>query len=230
MGRSKIGVNQASRADTADQPQKSNKAKVVQERSRLTRLKVVKSALRLWTSRGFDEGFDATTVDDIAEAAGVSRATVYYYFPRKEDILREMAWATANEIYECALRSIMSGRPVDEVLSEIVGLLGDKVMRSSAAAVARMLQVRRTDANEIERDSRSGGLSRSFTIVILHAQEAGELPRHFSAREIAEIMASVCMGYIARWSIAGDSDLSEAMRQSTALILAGVRNYPAVDA
>lgn len=91
-------------------------AKLSQERSRATRRKIVSAALKLWTQRGFDEGFEATTVDEIAERAGISRASVYYYFPKKEDILREIAWTTAEQIHELSLRSLMSGRPVEQVI------------------------------------------------------------------------------------------------------------------
>lgn len=39
-------------------------------------------ALRLFVERGFDE----TTVDDIAEAAGIGRRTLFRYFPSKNDL------------------------------------------------------------------------------------------------------------------------------------------------
>src|SRR6185437_16148619 len=37
-----------------------------------------------------DSGFQATSVDDIARAAGVSRATLYQYFESREDIAVEL--------------------------------------------------------------------------------------------------------------------------------------------
>ncbi|SCF20271.1 TetR/AcrR family transcriptional regulator [Micromonospora chokoriensis] len=40
-------------------------------------------AVRLFTERGYD----ATTVSDVAEAAGVSPMTVYRHFPTKEDLV-----------------------------------------------------------------------------------------------------------------------------------------------
>ena len=34
-----------------------------------------------------DQGLDNTKIDDIAEASGVPKATLYYYFTGKEEIL-----------------------------------------------------------------------------------------------------------------------------------------------
>jgi len=48
------------------------------------------------------DGFVETTVDDIAAASGTSRATVYAYFPTKEDILSAMSeemFDRANDLY-----------------------------------------------------------------------------------------------------------------------------------
>lgn len=50
-----------------------------------TRNTILDAALRLFTERGFDD----TTVSQIAEAAGVSRRTVYRYFPKKDDLIFE---------------------------------------------------------------------------------------------------------------------------------------------
>ena len=48
-----------------------------------TRLAIRDAGMRLFDERGFG----GTTVDDIADAAGVSRATVFTYFPTKEEIV-----------------------------------------------------------------------------------------------------------------------------------------------
>ncbi len=48
-----------------------------------TRLMISNVATRLFIARGFE----AVSVDEVAVAAGVSRKTVFNYFPRKEDLL-----------------------------------------------------------------------------------------------------------------------------------------------
>ena len=48
------------------------------------------------------KGFNATSIDDLAKAAGASRATVYSYFDTKETIVEEIIralWENAEEMY-----------------------------------------------------------------------------------------------------------------------------------
>ncbi|MDX2939337.1 helix-turn-helix domain-containing protein [Streptomyces ipomoeae] len=48
------------------------------------------------------KGFTATSIDDIAKAAGFSRATVYSYFESKDAILSELIrsmWDDADDLY-----------------------------------------------------------------------------------------------------------------------------------
>ena len=46
-----------------------------------------------------DRGFDQTRIEDLAEATGIPRATLYYYFAGKEDIL---AWLLRRMLAEMA--------------------------------------------------------------------------------------------------------------------------------
>ncbi len=70
---------------------------------------IQREALRLFS----EKGFDATTVDQIAEAAGISPATFYRYFTSKEDSV------VTDEYDPIFVQSIME-RPSDEPLIESV--------------------------------------------------------------------------------------------------------------
>ncbi|MEO3413172.1 TetR/AcrR family transcriptional regulator [Roseovarius sp. CAU 1744] len=64
------------------------------------------------------DGFEGASVDDIARAAGVSKATLYSYFPDKRLLFSEVARIECNRQAEEALEVIGVGAPIDTVLHE----------------------------------------------------------------------------------------------------------------
>jgi mycofactocin system transcriptional regulator len=55
-----------------------------------------------------EHGFDATTIDDIAAAAGIGRRTLFRYYPSKNDIL----WGQFDQSL-VRLRAHLAGAPAD---------------------------------------------------------------------------------------------------------------------
>ena len=88
---------------------------------RETRRRLAETGLRLFLENGYEE----TTLDAIAEAAGVSRRTVFHYFDQKEDIL--LAWQSglADMIGEAILRQRAQGSAIDVVLSALLQIVGE---------------------------------------------------------------------------------------------------------
>lgn len=64
------------------------------------------------------DGFEGASVDEIARAAGVSKATLYSYFPDKRLLFSEVARIECNRQAEEALEVLGSGAPIEEVLRE----------------------------------------------------------------------------------------------------------------
>lgn len=65
-----------------------------QKRKLQTKLEIIRSAILLFTERGFEN----VPVESICEHAGISRATFFNYFPQKELILAEMALARVERM------------------------------------------------------------------------------------------------------------------------------------
>ena len=65
------------------------------------------------------EGFRGATIDQIAEAAGMSKPNLLYYFPRKEEIYKRLM-TSMLDVWLQPLREIDSvGDPVPEIRSYI---------------------------------------------------------------------------------------------------------------
>ncbi|MCI5109576.1 MAG: TetR/AcrR family transcriptional regulator [Marivita sp.] len=63
------------------------------------------------------DGFEGASVDDIARAAGVSKATLYSYFPDKRLLFMEVATRQCEEQARISIEKIDSTRPPQEVLT-----------------------------------------------------------------------------------------------------------------
>jgi AcrR family transcriptional regulator len=76
----------------------------LRERKKIqTRQAIRKAAYRLFA----EQGYDATPVDRIADAADVSPSTVFRYFPTKEDIV-------LTDEYDAEMAQELRERPADE--------------------------------------------------------------------------------------------------------------------
>ena len=64
------------------------------------------------------DGFEGASVDDIARAAGVSKATLYSYFPDKRLLFMEVARTECIRQAESAVETIDPNAPVTSVLQE----------------------------------------------------------------------------------------------------------------
>ena len=74
-----------------------------------TRGRLSAVAIELFTTRGFDE----TSVDDIASAAGIARRTLFRYYPSKNSL----AWGEFDEHLQ-GLRALLAATPADTPLGE----------------------------------------------------------------------------------------------------------------
>jgi len=197
---------------------------LVQERSRRTRQQLVNAAVQLWTERGFERGIEETTVEEIVQAAGVTKGTFYFHFAHKEDILLEVGWGTSEAMFKDAARALLSDRPLDDVLDELLTSLARRITGTPRAAVARTLaEFYRRPGRGRDASGKHFGFRRSFEVVFAHAQDTGALPDQPSASVLGEMLHSLTVGAIDAWVSEEEPDLRAALRVRAALLLAGVR-------
>ncbi len=195
---------------------------LLQERSRQTRQRLVRAALDLWNERGFETGIEETTVEEIVQAAGVTKGTFYFHFARKEEILLEMGWDTAEAANEEAQRCLRAGRALDDSLNRVMAVLGRHVRAAPPAAVGRAIaEFRRTTPAEDEAAGRAG-FGEGLEALFAHAQDTGELPADIEAAEMAHMLVALAMDSMLDWT-AGHAELGPALRRRTDLLLAGLR-------
>jgi TetR/AcrR family transcriptional regulator of autoinduction and epiphytic fitness len=80
---------------------------------------IVAAAVRLFLERGFG----AVSMDDLAEAAGVARRTLYNQFASKEEIFREMLRRVSGQLDHAFPSGIETQGDVEEVLRVIARVI-----------------------------------------------------------------------------------------------------------
>jgi AcrR family transcriptional regulator len=199
------------------------RAGLVQERSRQTRRRLVRAALELWSERGFETGIEETTVEEIAQAAGVTKGTFYFHFARKEEILLEMGFQTAQLLQEESDRCMSSNRSLTSSLRRLMNTMAHQITAAPPAAVGRALaEFRRPPRPEAEPPS--GPMFReAFEPLFARAQDKAEVTVQVKPHEMALILEAVVLESIVDWS-RGATKLDVTLRRHAAIILAGLQS------
>lgn len=125
--------------DQADLPREG-----ARERKRRETLKRITDAgIALFVAKGFD----ATTIDEIATAAGISRRTFFYYFGSKDDILLSLQSGIGAMLADAVRTAPPDDRPLHLVRDATVRVCAtipademlaiDRLMRASKSVQAR---------------------------------------------------------------------------------------------
>jgi len=77
---------------------------------------ILSSALKVFAERGIKEA----TMDEIAEAAELGKGTIYYYFPSKEAIIKELVTTTVDHHFNGILEKVRFAASPWEVAEGII--------------------------------------------------------------------------------------------------------------
>lgn len=99
------------------------------------RAAIIEAALRTFAERGFH----AAALEDIAEAAGVTKGTVYWYFKQKNDLLREAAEHVSPLVGQLDTLWSMLEQSPQEVLPRLVHTCLDTFKNPMAGRLFRLV-------------------------------------------------------------------------------------------
>ncbi|MEV0460717.1 TetR/AcrR family transcriptional regulator [Catellatospora methionotrophica] len=88
-----------------------------------------------------EQGYDATSVQQVVDRAGVTKGGLYHYFGAKEDLLVEMYRTVFGERLAALDRILAQGRDAEWTLRAIIDdiVVGTAAMMTESAAVSREL-------------------------------------------------------------------------------------------
>ncbi|WP_414505247.1 TetR/AcrR family transcriptional regulator [Streptomyces sp. NEAU-L66] len=185
----------------------------LRERKKIqTRQAIRRAAYRLFE----EQGYDATPIDQIAEAADVSPSTVFRYFPTKEDIV-------LTDEYDTVLEAGLRARPADEPMVESMRRVTVEALREIAAAdrgelVQRIRLIREVPAirgRTAENTARDAAL-----LSAVLAERTGRRADDLELRVISAAILAALQEAMLNWVEGGESAELEALIDQTMDVLA----------
>jgi AcrR family transcriptional regulator len=164
-------------------------------RQRLTQKAIVAAAAELFAR----EGFGATSLDEIAEVLGASKASLYYHIKNKEEILR-LIFLTVLNVSEEPLRQIVEGNlpPREKLCRAIEHQASVAADRSPAMIVFYREQPHLTGPFAKEIILRKKVYERYFEQIIEEGQEAGVFLADVDAKIVVFGLLGMC-NWLSQW-------------------------------
>ncbi|MEU0935186.1 MULTISPECIES: TetR family transcriptional regulator [unclassified Embleya] len=192
----------------------------LRERKKIkTRQAIRREAYRLFR----EHGYDATTVDQIAEAAEISPSTFFRYFPSKEDVV-------LTDEYDPLLIEILRTAPDDMsmlrvVRTRVLDVLREIIRVDGAEMATRMTLVLNVPA--LRRRTYEQQMSSWTLIAEAYAARSGRSPYDLELRVAAASINAAMAEAIMAWARAGcTGDLVAMVDRALALLETGLRHNP----
>ncbi|PTR24938.1 TetR family transcriptional regulator [Rhodococcus sp. OK519] len=192
------------------------------ERNKLqTRGRLLTAARELFAARGV-----GATVEEIADRAGVSRATFFNYFPTKDDLLAALHADNMDSLSATIDRLLAQDLTTE---ARILELFADFVH-----ATEELPGYLRAVTGELERDLASPEISvertERFTAELLRILEPGiergEVRSDYPPRFLAQMIAAVYISTIRYWRQDANYDLADGFHMAATYVAETLTPHP----
>lgn len=114
----------------------------------------------------FSQGFTKVTVEEIAQDLGMSKKTIYKFFPSKEDIMRALMRMNMRRLEKQVISIVESDKPFEEKFTAFFGTLGritSKISRPLLRDIQKHIPELGKEIDEFRREKIFGRLRSMFT-------------------------------------------------------------------
>lgn len=187
-----------------------------------TRRRLMREGQRLFAA----QGFDGTSVDEIAAAAGVSRRTFFHYFASKEDVV-----LSRHADFERALLDAIRTAPREAPLLRVAEEAAIAALASFDAEEARRIEQLKRDTPELRVKDHGKYERLEQAIAGALAERAGTSPDDLRTRLDAMLVTGVLRVGGAGWvsAVAAGEPIEDYVRQVVRALGQGLSGADAGD-
>ena len=182
------------------------------------RSRILKMSRRLFTAKGYEN----TTMEDIAEASEVSKATLYNYFSSKENLLLGIVEAALEEIRQLVTVELCQEPDSVEKIRQVLETLAvDSIRYITLTRRIFYLNVSEGNALHITRLE----LLEILSQLVNEARERGQLRRDLTTEELVDAFMGVYLVTQFGWEDIGqytEAQCRQKVRRAMDAILRGL--------
>jgi AcrR family transcriptional regulator len=184
---------------------------------------ILQEAVRLFA----DKGFDATSIQDIVNAASVTKGAFYYYFTSKNDLLYEIHQGFMTVANRHAEEVLAEGLSPEETVRKMIITLITGIARFQSGVTVFFREMHRLDpehrtAMRAERNRYEA----AFQSVLARGQAEGVFRADISSRLQTLGILSMCNGTYIWYRSHGPVSAKEIGEAFADMLLAGIKAAP----
>jgi AcrR family transcriptional regulator len=189
-----------------------------QKKNELVKQALYDAAMELFREKGFDE----TSVDEIAEKAGYSRATFFNHFGIKQGVLRHYGHRLLYLVEELLDRSDPPASPLEMIRRVIFAMVREAEENIDEVRLICTYSLR--DPSYLSEPTQARKhLWNILTELVSEAQQQGQIRRDLAARELALHILFLYQGVVLG-IVTGTGSTESLLHSAWQFILGGVKN------
>jgi AcrR family transcriptional regulator len=167
-----------------------------------------------------DRGYDGASMDDVARAAGITKASIYHHVSGKEALLERGLGRALDALFAIVDEpTARDGRAVDR-LRHIVERVAETTMQLLPELTV-LFRIHGTSKSERDAVERRRTFDRLVTDIIAQAQRDGDVRRDLDARLLARLIFGMSNS-VAEWYRSGSLTRAAIARAVVAIAFDGV--------
>jgi len=188
-----------------------------------TRARILRAALDLFAR----QGFFATTVEQITEAADVGKGTFFNYFPSKEHALAGFGEIQVSKVQGALVEIRRGAGPVRAVLRRLARALAEEPSRSPCLVRGLLAALSSSESFlKVMRRHLARG-RRLLAQIVAEGQQRGEIRGDIMPTELARLFQQTFFGALLLWALYPSSQLQGRLDTTLDLFWSGVAAPPA---
>jgi len=185
-----------------------------ERRKRELRGRIYESARELFLR----QGFEATTVAQIAEAADVAQATFFNHFASKQALLHELSGEVSDHLEEMVARQLERPVPASERILGFALSVASDIGEARGLARDVLLELLSSSARPGEAYPYLARAQGPFCELIRQGQARGEIRDDLDAEFLSEIVLGSLNVAVTHWIVDVDYPLEARLRETAAFV------------